>query len=206
MCWDQPSTSKWAIAGMLKARFNPESEADRAAYARQVAVAYMKRFHDLVKASSRGASVYFNGRKLDQLAGEISWLTHVEIEALPTGGWGYLYFPRHVRHVRTLGKPYLGQTARFHKSWADFGGLKPYAALEYETSLMMAQGAACSVGDQMHPRGILDQAAYDLIGKAYARVEVREAWLEGAVPLAQIGVLQTPAESMRHRGWGRRKC
>jgi hypothetical protein len=197
MCWDQPSTGKWAVAAMVKAKLNPECEADRAAYARQVANAYMKRFHGLVKASSRAASIYFNGRKLDQLAGDISRLTHVEIEALPTGGWGYQYFPRHVRHVRTLGKPYLGQTARFHKSWADFGGLKPYAALEYETSLMMAQGAACSVGDQMHPRGILDEAAYSLIGQAFARVQAREPWLVGAIPLAQIGVLQTPAESMR---------
>jgi len=197
MCWDQPSTSKWALAGMLKVNLNPESEADRAAYARKVSIDYMRRFHRMVKASSRGATVYFNGRKLDQLAGDISQLTHVEIEALPTGGWGYLYFPRQVRHVRTLGKPYLGQTARFHKSWADFGGLKPYAALEYETSLTMAQGAACSVGDQMHPRGVLDNAAYELIAKAYARVEAREPWLEGAVPLAQIGVLQTSAESMR---------
>jgi Hypothetical glycosyl hydrolase 6 len=197
MCWDQLSTSKWALAGMLKANLDPESEADRAAYARKVSMAYMKRFHGMVKASSRGATVYFNGRKLDQLSGDISKLTHVEIEALPTGGWGYLYFPRHMRYVRTLGKPYLGQTARFHKSWADFGGLKPYAALEYETSLMMAQGAACSVGDQMHPRGVLDKAGYDLITKAYARVEAREPWLHGAVPLAQIGVLQTSAESMR---------
>jgi Hypothetical glycosyl hydrolase 6/Beta-galactosidase trimerisation domain len=197
MCWDQVSTGKWALEGMTLAKLNPESDADRALYARKVSLAYMKRFYDLVKGSSRGASVYFNGRKLDQLAGEISAFSHVEIEALPTGGWGYQYFPRHVRHVRTLGRPYLGQTARFHKSWADFGGLKPYAALEYETSLMMAQGAACSVGDQMHPRGILDGAVYDLIGKAYERVEAREPWLEGAVPISQIGVLQTSAASMR---------
>lgn len=197
MCWDQPSTSTWAVAGMLKAKLDPESDADRAGYARQVARAYMKRFYGMVKASSRNAAVYFNGRGLDQLAGEISCFSHVEIESLPTGGWGYGYFPRHMRHVRTLGKPYLGQTARFHKSWADFGGLKPYAALEYETGLAMAQGAACSIGDQMHPRGKLDKAAYELIGRAYARVETREPWLDGAVPLAQIGVLQTSADSTR---------
>ncbi len=121
----------------------------------------------------------------------------MEIEALPTGGWGYLYFPRHVRHVRTLGRPYLGQTAHFHKSWADFGGIKPYAALEYETSLMMAHGAACSIGDQLHPRGKLEQAAYDLVGKAYGRVEDREPWLRDAVPVTQIGVLQSSGAGTR---------
>ena len=60
-----------------------------------------------------------------------------------------MYFPINVRYARTFSKPVLGMTARFHKSWADFGGLKPYAALEFETSQMMAHGARCSVGDQL---------------------------------------------------------
>jgi Hypothetical glycosyl hydrolase 6/Beta-galactosidase trimerisation domain len=197
MCWDQPSTNRYFIDAMRRADLDPESPADRDRVALQVSRDYMKRFYRMVQSSSPGASVFFNARSLDKLAPEISTFSHVEIEALPTGGWGYLYFPRHVRHVRTLGRPYLGQTARFHKSWADFGGIKPYAALEYETSLMMAHGAACSVGDQLHPRGKLEQAAYDLVGKAYARVEDREPWLRGAVPVTQIGVLQTSAAGTR---------
>src|SRR5213075_3272233 len=96
-----------------------------------------------------------------------------------------------VRFARTLpGIPYMGMTARFHKSWADFGGLKPYPALEYETSQMIAHGARCSIGDQLHPRGTLDRAAYQLIGRAYARIEAREPWLVDAKPLTQIAVLQ----------------
>jgi hypothetical protein len=197
MCWDQPSCSKWAIDAMNKANLNPESEPDRQIYARQLARTYMKRFFKMVKSSSRNALIYFNGRNLDQVAPEIANFSHVEIEALPTGGWGYLYFPRHVRFVRTLGRPCLGQTARFHKSWADFGGLKPYAALEYETSLMIAHGAACSIGDQLHPRGKLDPGAYQLIAKAYARIEAREPWIKGATPVTQIGVLQSPLDSSR---------
>ncbi len=59
-------------------------------------------------------------------------------------------------------------TARFHRNWADFGGLKPRAALQYETSQMMAHGAGCSIGDQMHPSGKLDPAAFELIGDAYS--------------------------------------
>ena len=95
--------------------------------------------------------------------------------------------------ARTFGKPYMGMTARFHKSWADFGGLKPAAALEYETSQMMAHGAQCSIGDQLHPRGTLDRGAYDLIGQVYKRVADREPWLTGAVPVAQIGLFQVPS-------------
>jgi hypothetical protein len=155
----------------------------------------------MVKASSRDASVYFNSRPLWNLAEEVPYLTQVEIEALPTGGWGYMYFPKNVRFARTFDdRPYMGMTARFHKSWADFGGLKPYAALEYETSQMMAHGAKCSVGDQLHPRGTLDKAAYELIGRVYARVEAREPWLEDAKPVSQIGLFQLPGKQYYSTG------
>lgn len=192
MCWDQPSSSKWAIRGMVSAGYNPESEHDRARYARQVALGYMARFYKMVKRSSPQATVYFNSRPLFNLAQEIEFLEQVEIEALPTGGWGYIYFPKNVRYARTFPKPYMGMTARFHKSWADFGGLKPYAALEYEISQMLAHGARCSIGDQLHPRGTLDRAAYELIGKVYQRVKEREPWVENSKSLSQIGLFQAP--------------
>jgi hypothetical protein len=192
MCWDQPSTTQWAEQGMLTANLNPELEPDRATYARQVALAYMRRLHDQVQASAPGATVYFNSRPLFNLEEEIPFQEQVEIEALPTGGWGYMYFPVTVRYARLFGRPYLGMTARFHKSWADFGGYKPYPALEFETSQMMAHGARSSIGDQLHPRGRLDPAAYELIGKVYARIAEREPWLEGAIPQAQIGLFKTP--------------
>ncbi len=59
----------------------------------------MKRFYQMVKASSREASVYFNSRPLSELPADEPYLTQVEIEALPSGGWGYLYFPKNVRFV-----------------------------------------------------------------------------------------------------------
>jgi hypothetical protein len=192
MCWDQPSCSQDAIRGMLRAGLNPEDEKDRAKYAHQVALAYMDRFHRMVKATAPDATVYFNGRSYFNLAEEVKYQSQVEIECLPTGGWGYMFFPRVVRFGRHFGKPYMGMTARFHKSWADFGGLKPYAALEYETAQMMAHGARCSIGDQLHPRGRLDKAAYELIGRIYARVAEREPWLD-AQPVTDIGLFQAPA-------------
>lgn len=197
MCWDQVSVTKWAILGMQQAGLDPQSETDRWIYARQVALGYMQRFYRLTKDSSPQATVYFNSRPLSNLHEDIQYLEQVEVEALPTGGWGYMYFPINVRYARTFGKPYLGMTARFHRSWGDFGGLKPYAALEYETSQMMAHGARCSIGDQLHPRGSLDKGAYNLIGKVYARVEQREFWLDGALSLTQVGLFQRPTGILR---------
>jgi len=195
MCWDQPSTTKEFLAQVRKHGGDPQSDADRVKYSHTLALAYMKRFHRIVKDASPDATVYFNGRNLWNLPEEIAFQEQVEIEALPTGGWGYMFFPKNVRFARNFAKPFLGMTARFHKSWADFGGLKPYPALEYETSQMIAMGARCSIGDQLHPRGVPDAAAYELIGKAYQRVEEREPWLVDAMPLTEVGLFQAPNDS-----------
>lgn len=200
MCWDQPSTTAPFMARMVQAGLNPENEQDRKDYAHRLALAYMKRLSQLVKDHSPSGTYYFNSQPLRNLADDIPYLSQVEIEALPTGGWGYMYFPKNVRFARTFNRPYLGMTARFHKSWADFGGLKPYAALEYETSQMMAHGAKCSIGDQLHPRGILDRGAYELIGQIYTRVKDREPWLTGAKPVTQIGLFQTPLNEVTYHG------
>ena len=149
----------------------------------------MRRFHGMIKASNRNATVYFNARGYQNLETELPYQTQIEIEALPTGGWGYLYYPLNVRYAQTFGAAYMGMTARFHKSWADFGGLKPYPALEYETSQMISTGARCSIGDQLPPRGVLDRGAYELIGPIYKRIADREPWLQGAQPVAQIGLM-----------------
>jgi hypothetical protein len=177
---------------MRRINLDPEIEEDRLKWGNIVAHQYMKRFRNMVKKSSPKASVFFNGRAFGRLSDELQYQEQIEIEALATGGWGYMYFPMCVRHARRFDKPSLGMTARFHKSWADFGGLKPYAALEYETSQMIAHGSRCSIGDQLHPRGVLDRAAYELIGKTYQRVELREPWLTDSRAITQIGVVRLP--------------
>lgn len=188
MCWDQPSTNSHFLRAMRSADLNPELPGDRVAYARKLSQQYMRRFHDQVKAANPNAGVYFNSRPIDRLSEDAAFQTQFEIEALPSGGWGYMFFPKNVRYARRLGKPYLGMTARFHKSWADFGGFKPYAALEYETSQMIAHGAGCSIGDQLHPRGTLDPVSYELIGKVYRRIEALEPYVTQSEAVVDIGL------------------
>jgi hypothetical protein len=119
--------------------------------------------------------------------------THFELESLPSGGWGYLHFPLTMRYARTLGKDCLGQTGKFHTSWGDFHSYKNVEALQYECFRMLALGAKCSIGDQLHPTGKIDPQVYELVGSVYREVEKKEPWCRNSRPVAEIGVL-TPEE------------
>ncbi len=116
--------------------------------------------------------------------------THLELESLPTGGWGYDHFPKSAKYVKHLGMDYLGMTGKFHGTWGEFGGFKHPNALKYEVALSLANGAKCSIGDQMHPYGFLDDATYELIGKAYAEAEKVEKYCYDIDVVADIGILE----------------
>jgi len=153
---------------------------------------YTKRIAAAVRALKPNATLFFNGRVTPTIGRELDVFTHLEIESLPTGGWGYGFFPFHVRYARTLGHPTQGMTGRFHKGWADFGGLKTAAQFEYEAGLLLAAGAVMNVGDQLHPRGRLDKAVYTMIGDTFRHVEAREPWCRNAAPVAELAVLLLP--------------
>jgi hypothetical protein len=156
---------------------------------------FMQRAHDLVKANSPDATVFFNSRlrpdrdPAQSSRAELGSYTHIEIESLPSVQWGYNHYPLFAAYFQTLGLPLLGMTGIFHKSWADFGSLKTFAALQYECARMVSTTAACSVGDQLHPRGALDQAAYERLGEVYGAIEALEPWIIDAEPVREIGVL-----------------
>ncbi len=195
MCWDQPSCSKWAIQAMSKKGYDPRKEEDRARYARELVHQYMKRYRDMVEEAQRKyrpAGIWFNSRPKTNLNIEKKFLRHIEIESLPTGGWGYAYFPYVARFVRPLGLPTLSHTGRFFKSWGDNTSLKPEMALKYECCQILSQGMTCGVGDLLHPRGVPSKAVYDLIGKVYEYIEACEPYVEGGQLISQIALIVDP--------------
>ena len=127
--------------------------------------------------------------------------TQLELESLPSGGWGYLHFPVSMRYARNLGKPCLGMNGKFHTSWGDFHSYKNKAALEFECYQMLALNGKCSVGDQLPPRGRLCSATYDLIGSVFSEVEAKEPWCRAAAPVTEIGVLTPEEFSAKAGGW-----
>jgi hypothetical protein len=61
---------------------------------------------------------------------------------------------------------------------------------------MLAYGAKCSVGDQLHPNGEMNLDTYRLIGEAYAEVERKEPWCDRVKPVAKIALVS----SIQHQG------
>lgn len=173
---------------------NPDDQQDAMEFAEYVYRKYTSRVRETVDSVRPGLPVFHNSGHLRHGRRDLAFMsTHQELESLPTGGWGYDHFPVSASYARTLGVEYTGMTAKFHTSWGEFGGFKHPNALVYETALSLANGAGCSVGDQLHPSGYMDPATYRLIGKAYREVEEKEPWVRGYQNIADIAVLGNEA-------------
>ena len=66
--------------------------------------------------------------------------------------------------------------------------------MEYECFQMLTMGAGCSIGDQLHPRGGLSDAAYDLIGRVYSQVEALEPYTLNTDTMADMAVMTPERE------------
>jgi len=182
-------------AQMVARGLDPTRPADRHDFAIHSINAFKRDMTAFVRSLNPDCSIFYNAGHIGPRHRAImDAYTHFELESLPSGGWGYLHFPISMRYARTLGLECLGMTGKFHTSWGDFHSFKNPAALQYEVFSMLALGAKCSIGDQLHPAGSISQPTYNLIGEVYAEVEKKEPWFEGATPQVDMGVF-TPEES-----------
>lgn len=189
-----PCCCEWCKAGMLAEGMDPAEAEQRRGYADQVLVKFEQRMTEVVHSRVPDATVFYNsGHVGPHHRMFIDSFTHLELESLPSGGWGYMHFPVAQRFARVLGQDTMGMTGKFQTAWGDFSSFKNPAALEFECLNMLAMGAKCSIGDQLHPSGKIDADTYKLIGGAYAKVEAAEPWCENVTPISDIGVL-TPEE------------
>ncbi|MBC7959047.1 MAG: beta-galactosidase trimerization domain-containing protein [Vallitaleaceae bacterium] len=164
---------------------------------------YTKSVENLVNSIKPGMRIFHNCGHIPRGRRDLAKMnTHLEIESLPTGGWGYDHFPLSARYAGILGMDFLSMTGKFHTTWGEFGGFKHPNALRYEVALSMANGAKCSIGDQLHPEGLMDEATYKLIGSAYSEAEVKEEWCREAGNIADIGMLSVEAIVGQESGHG----
>lgn len=114
--------------------------------------------------------------------------THIEIEGLPDGQ-GYDFFLPQVSYARKVEDNVLYMTARFQKSWADFGGLKSRAAMEYDIWDAFMNACGYSIGDHMHPREGADPHVYKMITDVYRKAYEYEKYVDGAKYVPEIAII-----------------
>jgi len=182
------------VAALLKEGKDPYDPVHVQELGERTYAKYCRRMREAVDTYKPGLPLFQNSGHIRRGRRDLAQVnTHLELESLPTGGWGYDHFPISAAYSRTLGMDFLGMTGKFHTSWGEFGGFKHPLALRYEEALCVANGAKCSIGDQLHPLGCMDEATYALIGQAYAEVEAKEPWLDHVTAVCDIAVLSEDA-------------
>lgn len=186
------------VSTLIREGKDPYDDGNIVELAERVWANYVRRVRETIDSVRPGLAVFHNGGYVRFGRRDLIFAnTHMELESLPTGGWGYDHFPLCAAYVRTLGVDYLGMTGKFHKTWGEFGGFKHPNALKYECALSAAFGAGCSVGDQLTPNAKMDMATYDLIGSGYSEIELREPWLQNVSPIADIGLLSVDTVNLQ---------
>ena len=190
----QPCYCQNCIAKREELGLNPYDENDVLKHAEMVYKRYAEKTRAAVDKYKPNLPLFHNGGHIRQGRRDlVNYNTHLELESLPTGGWGYDHFPFSARYCQGLGVDYLGMTGKFHGSWGEFGGFKHPNALRFEVALAAANGAKCSVGDQLSPSSEMDMVTYDLIGSAYSELEEKEEWLDNVESVADIAIISPEA-------------
>lgn len=178
------------LATMAEHGLDPENPVDRLTNDEWVNERFRSEMSAVLREEFPGLRLFYNcGHIHKQGPQRFANYSHLELESLPTGGWGYDHFPSSARYAATLGLDFLAHTGKFHTSWGEFGGFKHPDALEFEAAQMVALGSKCLVGDQLHPNGAINPDTYASIAAAYARIEKLEPYLEAARQVSDIAIL-----------------
>ena len=178
------------LATMAAHGLDPQNPADRLQNDEWVNERFRRETSAALREEFPGLRVFYNcGHIHKQGPQRFATYSHLELESLPTGGWGYDHFPSSARYAATLGLDFVAHTGKFHTSWGEFGGFKHPDALEFEAAQMVALGSKCLVGDQLHPNGAINPDTYASIAPAYARIAKLEPFLEGARQVSDIAIL-----------------
>lgn len=185
------------VARMLAAGLDPRVRSSQRRNDRIVEVEFALEMRDHVRALNPEARVYFNGHAYEMDLADDDRTTAVrkreacdwlDVESLPSDACGYTHFPIAANYLNHTDLPLASMNGKFHLAWGDFGTLRNLEALEYECFRAIANGARCSVGDQLHPTGRIDPVVYARIGEVFRSIETKEPWLRDTRKVAQIGV------------------
>ena len=179
-------------AGMTDSGYDVDNPQDVERYRGETIRQHCADLVRVIESFDPEASIYFNG--LTQLERPenfryrlFDFNTKNDLEDLPTTWGGYDKLPVRSKLFHLEKKPVVAMSGKFHTSWGEFGGFKDPEAIRFEAASMIAFGARCNFGDQLHPNGAMDPATYENIGHAYKYVEEIEEYGIGGLPEASLG-------------------
>ena len=141
---------------------------------------------DIRKIVPKDKYLFLNGMPFYDVR---NYNSHIEIECLPSGGWGYDYFGAKAAYARNINKNVLYMTGRFQSSWGDFGGYKTKASIENDFFDALCNNVGVSLGDHMHPANNLIADIYSDLRDIYKIIKTYEPWTDGCNYISEIGVL-----------------
>ncbi len=190
ICHQHPSLNPFVTKRMEQQGFDWQNHDDQIAFANIIKKELFEKTTEACRKNKSHMPVFHNFGTIvigDHLP--MQYNSHLELESLPTGGWGYEHFPISARYVDCLDVEFLGMTGKFHLSWGEFGTYKLPEALRYECAHMIAHGSKCSIGDHLPANGKIDETTYHIIGQAYREIEQKEQWCENTKNIADIGYI-----------------
>ncbi|BBH23490.1 hypothetical protein Back11_48350 [Paenibacillus baekrokdamisoli] len=187
---------------LLEEGKDPLNRNDVMDLAERVYANYTSQLNERVWKIKPGLDIFHNSGIRCGRRDMVAMNSHIEVESLPSGGWGYDYFPISARYFQQLGKKVVGMTGRFHMNWGEFGGYKHANAIRFEAALALAHGTHCSVGDHLHPDGIMDPIVYRMVGEAYREVEAKEHWCTDVTNVADVALLSLESTGLEHARMG----
>jgi len=161
--------------GMKKLGYNPDVLEDSRNYLIFKRREFQKHITEIVRKYHSAAEIFFNGCDM-YMPQYHEFDTHFELEDNPQVWGGYDKMPVRAKYFARKGKPYIAQSGKFHTSWGEYAGFKNPLSLKYECAAMLAFGARCELGDQMHPSGEMDMQTYKNVGVAYRYVKQIEKY------------------------------
>ncbi len=154
------------------------------AYALTVQRELCRELREVIDACGKPLKVYTSGAPWRE-----EFVTHVEIECLVTGIWGYDSFDPMAAYTRTIAQDRVFMSGRFQSMWGDFGGIKSLPSMQNDLYDAMMNGFAISFGDHLHPVDGLEREVIRRVGAVMAEHMQYERFVKGAEPVCEVGVL-----------------
>jgi len=190
----EPCVCVHCQAGMDAAGLDWTNDADRDTYRARVLQHYFEASVAAARAVRDDVSIFHNTSMVPRGDRALfDYFSHIEIESLPTGGWGYDHLPMAAKYAGTLPFDRMGVTGRFHIVWGELGGWKHPNALRYEACAMLTFGTKVCIGDHLDPSGALDTTSYAMMRPVFAEVAAKAPWGDGSANVADVGLLSSVA-------------